>query len=367
MRHRFHSLCPYFAMFPESFAERWIAELTSPGEVVLDPFCGRGTAPFQALLMDRVAFATDTNPVAYCVTKAKTSAPRAQDVKARITNLAWAFDSEADEWESARHTLPPFFRKAFAPSTLRQILFLREKLRWTSSRVDCMIAALALGSLHGESDRSSSYFSNQMPRTISTKPEYSMRFWNDRNMKAPKRDAFEILYDRVDFRYVTAPPVGESEVWNSDMRLLPRLMSETNIPQADCIITSPPYLDVTDFEEDQWLRLWFLGGSEVPRSKQYSNDDRHSNRDLYWGFIGDAWRVIGQIVAPDRHVVLRVGARHETSRQLADALLGASALSRRKVKLVHVETSKIKRRQTDSFRPGSTGCRIEVDCVFQLR
>ena len=22
----------------------------------------------------------------------------------------------------------------------------------------------------------------------------------------------------------------------------------------------PPYLDVTHFEEDQWLRLWFLGG-----------------------------------------------------------------------------------------------------------
>ena len=24
MRHRFHALCPYFAMFPESFAEYWI-------------------------------------------------------------------------------------------------------------------------------------------------------------------------------------------------------------------------------------------------------------------------------------------------------------------------------------------------------
>ena len=67
MRHRFHSLCPYFAMFPESFAEKWIGQLTTTGETVLDPFAGRGTAPFQALLMGRNAIAGDTNPVAYCV------------------------------------------------------------------------------------------------------------------------------------------------------------------------------------------------------------------------------------------------------------------------------------------------------------
>ena len=28
MRHRLHALCPYFAMFPESFAETWIGQLS---------------------------------------------------------------------------------------------------------------------------------------------------------------------------------------------------------------------------------------------------------------------------------------------------------------------------------------------------
>ena len=53
MRHRFHSMCPYFAMFPESFAERWIKRLTRPGETVLDPFSGRGTTALTALLNGR--------------------------------------------------------------------------------------------------------------------------------------------------------------------------------------------------------------------------------------------------------------------------------------------------------------------------
>jgi len=42
-------------------------------------------------------------------------------------------------------------------------------LEWKQGDVDCMLAALVLGALHGESDKSSSYLSNQMPRTVSTR------------------------------------------------------------------------------------------------------------------------------------------------------------------------------------------------------
>ena len=95
MRHRFHSLCPYFAMFPESFAERWIARYSKPGQVILDPFCGRGTTPFQALLMGRRAIACDTNSVAYCVTRAKTNAPALSSIRRRITQLEQSFRARA--------------------------------------------------------------------------------------------------------------------------------------------------------------------------------------------------------------------------------------------------------------------------------
>ena len=61
-------------MFPESFPERWIGELTRRGDYVLDPFSGRGTTALSALLMERRAVATDVNDVAFCLTKAKTGA-----------------------------------------------------------------------------------------------------------------------------------------------------------------------------------------------------------------------------------------------------------------------------------------------------
>src|SRR3990172_1169324 len=64
MRNRLHSICPYFAMFPETFAQKHIEKFTEPGDYVYDPFSGRGTTLLQALLMNRRAAASDINPVA---------------------------------------------------------------------------------------------------------------------------------------------------------------------------------------------------------------------------------------------------------------------------------------------------------------
>lgn len=224
--------------------------MTRPGDCVLDPFCGRGTTPFQALLMGRRAVAGDINSVAYCVTRAKTNAPPIGAVRRRLTILEREF--RPSSWEDRRKQLPLFFRWAYSASTLQQIVYLRSRLRWRESDVDCFVAALTLGSLHGESS-SQSYLSNQMPRTISTKPAYSVRFWKRRGLRPPVRYLFDVLRRQLDYRYESEPPHGRAIVWQMDMRELPR--AKRKLPRrVSCVITSPPYLDVTSFEEDQWLR-----------------------------------------------------------------------------------------------------------------
>ena len=363
MRHRFHALCPYFAMFPETFSERWIDQLTEPGDVVLDPFCGRGTVPFQALLMARQSIGVDVNDVAYCVTSAKTDPPKILSVKRRITALERDFRWRS--WEQARRLSPDFFHYAYRPMTLRQLLYLRDVLAWRTSKTDCMIAALVLGALHGESHKSSSYLSNQMPRTISTKPRYSIRFWEERGLVAPDRDVFQLLTARSEFRYESDPVDGIATIFHSDMRDLPRLIRDKGF-QIRCAITSPPYLNVTSFEEDQWLRLWFLGGPPHPTRNRVSRDDRHERPDAYWKMIADMWRALGYCLSERAHVVLRIGATQLSPDQIVTSLVASSVFAGRKVELKSSATSKIKGRQTDVFRPGSRGCTVEVDCHFQF-
>ncbi|MCH7697476.1 MAG: DNA methylase [Chloroflexi bacterium] len=362
MRHRFHALCPYFSMFPESFAEKWIETLTEPGDLVLDPFCGRGTAPFQALLMRRQAIGSDVNPVAYCVSRAKTNAPAASQLRRRLTLLEKHF--EPAEWEKQRKALPSFFRLAFAPRTLRQLLFLRAELRWSSSNVDAMIAALTLGSLHGEMS-SPSYLSNQMPRTISTKPGYSVKYWKAHELMPPTRDTFGLLRTQLAYRYASDPPEDSATIFHRDFRMLPTIVGSLPKPPR-LAITSPPYLDVTSAEEDQWLRLWFLGGAPEPTYGVVSRDDRISDRNQYWALIADMWRVLGSVLDENADVVIRIGIKSMKPGELVDAVEASSAFSGRPTTLVHHESSAIARRQTNAFHPGTKGVMVEVDCHIHM-
>jgi hypothetical protein len=171
MRHPLHSICPYFAMFPEDFVAKQVLAYTQRGDWVFDPFSGRGTTVFESLLN---AAGTDLNPVAVCVAGAKAEPPLLRNALRRLDMLEEGLSTEV--FSNQIPTLPDFFRLCFHKRTLAELLYLRQELDWKGSKVDRFIAAVALGCLHGESHKTPNCLSNRMPRTISTKPEYSVRW-----------------------------------------------------------------------------------------------------------------------------------------------------------------------------------------------
>jgi hypothetical protein len=261
--------------------------------------------------------------------------------------------------------LPTFFRYAFHPTTLHQICYLRRELDFRKSNVDSMVTAVLLGILHGESEKSTRFLSNQMPHTISTKPDYSVRFWKYHKYMPPERNAFDRLQEQLAYRYESGRPVGRGVILHADMRDLPRFASRLPRP-IRCVVTSPPYFDVTNYAEDQWLRLWFLGGPPQPKRQAFAKDDRHSAVDRYWMLLADMWRSLGLILDRNADVVIRVGATRISPDRLVSGLEGLARITKRRVRLVSHTVSEIVKRQTDSFRPGSTGCKIEIDCHFRI-
>jgi hypothetical protein len=349
-------------MFPETFADKWITRLTKPGDHVLDPFSGRGTTALVSLLQGRRVIASDVNDVAICLTRAKTFAPEFKGLIRRIDDLEAIFHKR--EWLQITSEMPEFFRFAFAKTTLAQLLYLRQVLRWRESRVDSMVAALALGSLHGELT-SSKYLSNQMPRTISTKPAYSVRFWKKHRLIAPERDVFQTLRLHAAFRYEGNIPKGEAIVLHKDVRLLPN-ESQLEPLRIRCLITSPPYQDLTNFEEDQWLRLWLLGGPPVPSPGRLSRDDRLVGSDAYWQFICDMWRSFGAILARGADLVIRIGSRKISPPELRSLMVGCAQVSGRRTRLISSRVSAIKHKQARIFHLGARGCSVEVDFHFKF-
>lgn len=357
VRHRFHSICPYYAMFPEKFVERHLV-WSKVGEVVFDPFSGRGTTVFESLLRHRRAAGCDVNPVAVCLSNAKANPPQAQEVSTRLSELARLDRRTGDEFEL------PFFRACFHESTLGQLLILRDELDWRASRVDCFIAAMALGCLHGESHRSERYFSNRMPRTISTKPAYSVRWWAEHGCQAPERDVFTILQKELLFRFTTPPPRGRGQVVEADARHAAEAHPELH-GKVKLIVTSPPYLNVTDFEEDQWLRLWLLGGGSEPRRRSDS-DHRHRRRETYWKFLEESWAGVRSLLREDAHIVVRLGGRMSSDEMRSSLSQSLEAGLGVAVRLHEKRESDIEHSQRRVHLPSAKGTKREHDFHFSL-
>lgn len=72
-QYHIHGIHSYPARMIPQIANRLIRTKSSPGDTVLDPFCGSGSVLAEALLLGRNAVGLDINPLAYLIAKTKTT------------------------------------------------------------------------------------------------------------------------------------------------------------------------------------------------------------------------------------------------------------------------------------------------------
>jgi hypothetical protein len=269
---RWEGLGPYYAMFPSWFADDVVQEFTQRGEVVLDPFAGRGTAIFSAIKADRHGIGAELSRVGWVYAKTKLEPATFDAVRRRLHEVAALVADVADQ----KAALPDFFRACYSDSVLDFLLHARDQLRWRFSKVDRTLMAHILVHLHGKRGWS---LSNQMRQTKAMAPDYSLRWWEANHQTPPDLDPAPFLEQRLTWRYKYGrPPSGKGSVVLGDstqqLLLLNQFLRARDLPPASLLLTSPPYHGVTNYHYDQWLRMWMLGGP--PRPEWDSN--RHRNR-----------------------------------------------------------------------------------------
>ena len=67
-----HTLHAFAAKFPPQLPRTFIEQLTHPGDTVLDPMMGSGTAVLEAMLLGRRAVGVDIDPLAVRLCRVKT-------------------------------------------------------------------------------------------------------------------------------------------------------------------------------------------------------------------------------------------------------------------------------------------------------
>ena len=346
--HSFHPMCSYLASFPAALAHAFVSRYSRRGDVVLDPFSGRGTTPLQACAEGRIGVGSDLNPFANLLTAAKVEPATPAEARTRLASLrlAWAADQAAwldlatavlsdpgpagtlvpiaGSGSSAGDVgggepVPAEVAVAFHRRTLAQLLLVRTSLR-LDRPTDRFLAAALTGILHG---KSASYLSTIMPNTFSMAPRYVRDFAARTDFHSPDRDVFDGLELKLGRLFRQAPPQTLGVALLGDARdVAPRAreaLRQRGLPdRARLVVTSPPYLRVVKYGYYNWLRTWLLGFDAA--AIDASLDDAH-HREPYLAFLRDVLAGLRPILTDDAVVVLVIGdVEFDRGRPLAGAV-----------------------------------------------
>lgn len=314
---KLNTICPYYTMFPLEFPLQQLGRARAD-DVVLDPFCGRGTTLFAARSLGLRAVGLDANPVAAAIALAKLASPTPQEVCREAARILLGGNEPASVPQGA------FWEYCFDPAVLASLCLLREAfLTQCDSPARIGLRALVLGSLHGPRNQGEpSYFSNQMPRTFAAKPDYSVRFWRKRRMRPSPVDVIALIKRKADYYFRTVPPRVDGLVFCADAR-------DFELPQslhASWVVTSPPYFGMRMYVPDQWLRHWFVGG---PASVQYADHAQlsHGSPEAFAEQLAQVWDSVGASSRPGARMVVRFGGIHDRTADPMDILRHSVALS----------------------------------------
>jgi hypothetical protein len=333
--HRLHPMCSYLASFPAALAHAFIARYSRPGDVVLDPFSGRGTSPLQACAEGRIGVGNDLNPFAHLLTASKVEPASAAEARIRLTELRLRWAGDAEAWltlalrvigspgpNGARvpvassglrpsdpgaeaEWVPLEVALCFAPRTFAQLLFVRSLLR-LDNRVDRFLAAAISGILHG---KSATYLSEVMPNTFSMAPRYVRDFVARTDFQSPDRDVFACLEAKLGRLHREPLPPVRGIALLGDARdagaRFQAALRERGLPdRARLVVTSPPYLRVVKYGYYNWLRTWFLGFDAA--AIDATLDDAHHKTE-YLRFVRDSLEGLRPALGDDAVVVLVIG------------------------------------------------------------
>ncbi|NOQ50341.1 MAG: hypothetical protein GQ557_01580, partial [Mycoplasmataceae bacterium] len=91
-RSKFHAISSYLAMFPKETPSKYIEQYSNEGDLIYDPFSGRGTTLLEARVLNRTAIGNDLNPLAYVISRTRINKLKEGEIYSRIDDLEFQFN-----------------------------------------------------------------------------------------------------------------------------------------------------------------------------------------------------------------------------------------------------------------------------------
>lgn len=290
-----HSLHAFAAKFPPQLPRVFIRGLTKPGDLVLDPMMGSGTAIVEALLEGRRGLGLDIDPLAIRLSRVKTTPLVIDDMRNvgfKVLSQAHALMSDGNAieqyLEGFDERTKAFVDYWFLPKTQRELTALVLVIQNVADTSIRRFLELAFSSIIVTKSGGVS-----MARDLAhTRPHLD-------KTKEPK-DALERFLARLQKNLRSM-----SEVVTNGTDILSLAGDARSMPIAagvvDLIVTSPPYANAIDYMRAHKFSLVWLGESIPALSElraQYIGSER-VGQVQYVALPGRAEMTVRQVAERD--------------------------------------------------------------------
>ena len=333
-----HRICSYQGKMKPSLA-RYLVDVFAPESgLVLDPFAGVGTIPFEACLTGRHAIGFEISPAALAIMKAKLTPPSRAQVFSLIDDLEDHLSAyEVDDIDRSHAGEVAFngpLEDYFHPRTFQEILSARRFFQCRQEApAKAFVLACLLHILHGNRPYALSRRSHSITPFAPTGPtEYRALLPRLRNK------AHRMIDAELPESFVEGEPLLQDATapW-------PGIASD-----IDAIITSPPFFDSTRFYLANWMRLWFCGwdkGDFLLEPRKYVDERQKQSFTVYQAVLRQARERLKQ----NGVLVLHLGKSRKSN--MSDALELVSApwfrvVDRFDESVVHTESHGIRDKGT---------------------
>ena len=284
----------YRACYKPELPNFFIDIFTKEGDIVYDPFAGRGTTLIEAALMNRQIIANDVNPLSKILTQPRLQIPTISDIQERLDQIKFV-DQRADI------DLSMFFHR----DTESEIVSLKSSLE--DNPIDNWIRMVSTNRLTGHS---AGFFSGYTLPPNQAASQRRQKLINKRlGIIPPYKNTKEIIIKKSKslMRNISSDlsrrleNVSSTAIFSSvDSRKTGHIISDS----VHLTVTSPPFLNIVRYAEDNWLRSWFNG---IDASNIESKISSCRTVDKWSNVMSEVFSELYRVTVPGGWVAFEVG------------------------------------------------------------